>query len=152
MYELRERIHHNQYKKVYPVSTPSYVGEWYGMNFPKFSTSSSKIYVRDYYGPKKLLDNYYKVRDKWVHVSRVADIKSRLAPDALSHHLSHDFQVCPADSHRNSGRQGSFIVHVVEYGSYYHRLVPEPSEQWSKKKLGPQVSAVAELNGMLLVI
>lgn len=147
MYELKERVYHNQYKKFYPASTPSYFGEWYGMNFPKFSTWSSKINVRDYYG-QKLLDNYYKVGDKWVHVSRVADIKSKSAPDALSQHLSHDFHVCPANSRRNFGRQGSFIVHVVEYGSYYHRLVPESSEKWSKNKLGPQVSAVAELYGV----
>ena len=146
VYELRERIYHNQYKAVNVSKLPSYYGEWYGSDFPKFTTWNDKISVRDYYGDK-LLDNYYRVQDQWVHMSRVADMKSKPAPAVLSQHLSHDFHMCPANSRRNLDREGSFIVHAVEYGSFYHRLIPETSEKWIKKKLGPQVTAVAELYG-----
>lgn len=147
VYELKERIYHNQYKTFYPANKPSYAGVHYGRTFPKISASSQKISVRDYYG-NALLDNYYKVKDQWMHVSRVADIESRPAPKTLVQHLSHDFRVCPAGSHRNWGRQGSFIVSVIEYGSYYHRLVPELIGKWSKKRISPQIFAEAELYGM----
>lgn len=147
LYELKEKIYHNQYKTSYPATKPSYFGVRYGRNSPKISAWGQNISVRDYYG-NALLDYYYKVKEQWAHVSRVADIESRPAPKALARHLSHDFHVCPADSHRNWGRQGSFIISVVEYGTFYHRLIPESTEKWSKKSSSTQILAKAELYGM----
>jgi hypothetical protein len=146
VYELKERIYHNQYKMFAPVSTPSFSEEWYGTYFPKFTSSDGEISVRDFYG-KRLLDIYHNVKGEWAQVSRVANIKSRPASKALSMKLPQNVHTCPANSRRNLGRQGSFIVHAVEYGSYYHRLIPESSDKWTKIKLGPQISAVAEVYG-----
>lgn len=141
VYELKERIYHNQYKVYYPAITPSYYQDDYGTNFPLFEYANN-VSVKDLY-TNKTLDLYFEVDDQWAHVSRDADIQS--IPTSIPQNLS-NYRVCPATSRRNLGRKGLFINHVFEYGSFYNRLVPDSIQNWSKKKLTPKLLSKAEVH------
>ena len=143
MYDLKERLYHSQYKMFYPAELPTYIGEQYGKDFPVFAgVPNHNISVHDIYS-NKLMDYYFKVEGGWVHVTRAADIASRPAPRDF---FAHDFQTCHTNSRRNLGRQGSPIIHAIEYGSYYHQIVPRPGTRWSKKSLTPWMHAEAQVH------
>lgn len=143
IYELKEKIYHNQYKAFHSASLPSYYQADYGPEFPIFTTLERQITVEERYG-KEYLDSLYRPSKSWIHISRTSEIHS----NAVLHSpvVADDSHVCPAKSERNIGRQGSFIDSVIEFGSFYHRLIPESSKIWFKEKLDPQIFAKAEVS------
>lgn len=151
IYELKEKIFHNQYRLHIQAQPPSYFGDNYGAHFPIFEVHTSNISVKDIYS-EKTLDFYFK-HNEWKHVTRSAYIKSK--PANISQlQMDTNFRLCSVNSKRNYGRRGSFIYTVIKYGSFYHRLIPESIEKWSKEKLNFLLSAKAYRikEGMLLLV
>lgn len=147
VYELRERIYQNQYKIFSPVNKPSTNN--YGSSLPILITNDENVTMKDFYS-KKALDYYFKMNNEWAHVSRASDIISRAAPKHLTERLfRNNFHVCPASSKRNLGRQGMFINSAIEFGLFYHRLVPKSTKKWSKFHLSHQMIAEAKVKGTL---
>lgn len=143
VYELIERIYNNQYKSVISVLSPTYLGFDYGANLPVIKTQIQNISVMEYY-ERKFLDYYYKVDNTtWAHVTRAAGIESRPASLNTTKNMADTFSVCPANSARNLGRQGSFINSVIERHTFYHRLIPTSV---TKRKIFPLLSTSAEIN------
>ena len=146
---MKERIYNNQYKKIYPAIVPAHFPSDYGAVFPTFEKNDVNISVKEYY-TKKELDFFFRVGNDWAHITREADIQSK--PSDLTHIQTDDFHICPANSKRNIQQQGSFINHVIEYGTFYHRLIPESILSWKKDRLNPPLTAKAiiRISGNLL--
>lgn len=143
VYELKEKIYLNQFKEDETPEPILYYREHYGTNLPIIEKQNLNLSVIDPY-TKERLDFFYKKKTRFYNINRVTRIMSKTAQYNSTQHLSDDFRICPANSKRNSGRQGSFINNVFEYGSFYHRLVPESIERWSKEKLTPYVELDSE--------
>lgn len=149
-YEIKERIYHNQYKIVTPVKKPLYSTAIFRGNFPILSVHSDKnVTVKDSY-TMETLDYYYKVNNKWAHVSRVADVGSAPAPKHVTQQLPYNSHICPTNSTRNRGRQGMLLSNAIELGSFYHRLVPKSTNTWSQVTLKHQMICEAKVAGLML--
>ena len=95
--------------------------------------------------PPSLIDAYvvpHNIKD-WFN----KDLKSTFA---------NDFHICPPNSNRSPGRQGLFLNHVIEFGAFYHRLVPLASvSSWNQKIINSETFVVraevdAHLKGLSL--